>query len=378
MDRDRRRDRQPLRCLRGVTVAFTYGPDGERLTKPKSVSDAGCTGTRTDVTLTLGADLERNTKWTCSSGSLVSASTWTKYVQSDVKRVGNGSGAAAHFLHRDHLSSVRQVTDATGALAQSQTFTPYGTRAQSTGHEEDKGYIGERHDPETGLMYLHARYYDPAIGRFVSPDTWDPLKEGVGTNRYAYADNDPINKSDPKGHIFVIDDIAIAALTVAAAGVVTQGIHDAVAGNLSPLQSYITSAAIGAATQVGSLLITRISRAPLLPKHLRFLRKRWNQCSFRLFFDKTINGPAYSTFLGMSAGGQHATYFTWDHSEALGKWIDSQDGQANIIAHSYGGDTASKFVAAGHQVQTLSIIDPVSILMPSYSAISSNIELVNS
>ncbi|MBT9290960.1 RHS repeat-associated core domain-containing protein [Prosthecodimorpha staleyi] len=201
----------------GVTVAFTYGPDGERLTKQKSVSDAGCTGSRTDVTLTLGADLERDTKWTCSSGSWVSTSTWTKYVQSDVKRVGNGSGAAAHFLHRDHLSSVRQVTDATGALAQSQTFTPYGTRAQSTGHEEAKGYIGERHDPETGLIYLHARYYDPAIGRFVSPDSWDPLKEGVGTNRYAYADNDPINKSDPNGHFinFLISGVMSGGMELA-------------------------------------------------------------------------------------------------------------------------------------------------------------------
>ena len=37
--------------------------------------------------------------------------------------------------------------------------------------------------------------------RFISPDDWDPTKEGVGTNRYAYAENDPINKSDPNGHV---------------------------------------------------------------------------------------------------------------------------------------------------------------------------------
>ncbi|WP_312408643.1 RHS repeat-associated core domain-containing protein, partial [Rhizobium sp.] len=65
-----------------------------------------------------------------------------------------------------------------------------------------KGYIGERFDAETGLMYLNARYYDPAFGRFISPDDWDPTLEGVGTNRYAYAGNDPVNKSDPNGHVF--------------------------------------------------------------------------------------------------------------------------------------------------------------------------------
>ena len=37
--------------------------------------------------------------------------------------------------------------------------------------------------------------------RFISPDDWDPTMEGVGTNRYAYSQNDPINKSDPSGHV---------------------------------------------------------------------------------------------------------------------------------------------------------------------------------
>lgn len=69
-----------------------------------------------------------------------------------------------------------------------------------------KGYIGERFDAETGLMYLNARYYDPAFGRFISPDDWDPTLQGVGTNRYAYAQNDPVNKSDPNGHQAVESD----------------------------------------------------------------------------------------------------------------------------------------------------------------------------
>ena len=59
---------------------------------------------------------------------------------------------------------------------------------------------GERRDEETGLMFLNARFYDPALGRFVSPDWWDPNKPGVGTCRYCYSDNDPVNKSDPNGH----------------------------------------------------------------------------------------------------------------------------------------------------------------------------------
>ncbi len=41
-----------------------------------------------------------------------------------------------------------------------------------------------------------------ANARFISPDDMDPTLPGVGTNRYAYAGNDPVNKSDPNGHIW--------------------------------------------------------------------------------------------------------------------------------------------------------------------------------
>jgi hypothetical protein len=43
-----------------------------------------------------------------------------------------------------------------------------------------------------------------ANARFISPDSWDPTLPGVGTNRYAYSRNDPVNKSDPNGHFFFL------------------------------------------------------------------------------------------------------------------------------------------------------------------------------
>ncbi len=49
-------------------------------------------------------------------------------------------------------------------------------------------------------LFLNARFYDPMLARFVSPDWWDPNKPGVGTNRYSYSENDPVNKSDANGH----------------------------------------------------------------------------------------------------------------------------------------------------------------------------------
>ena len=113
--------------------------------------------------------------------------------------MGSGGAAVTTWLTRDHSQSIRLRTDAAGALLEAAIYAPYG--AQSPGLTIAKGYIGERHDPETGLLYLNARYMDPVLGRFLSPDDWDPTIPGVGTNRYAYAANDPINLSDPSGHL---------------------------------------------------------------------------------------------------------------------------------------------------------------------------------
>ncbi|MBB3743091.1 hypothetical protein FHX10_002584 [Rhizobium sp. BK591] len=54
---------------------------------------------------------------------------------------------------------------------------------------------------------LSVSFGSAANARFISPDDWDPTMEGVGTNRYAYSGNDPINKSDPNGHIMSSRDL---------------------------------------------------------------------------------------------------------------------------------------------------------------------------
>ena len=122
---------------------------------------------------------------------------WTKYLHDDAKKVGNGVGAQKFYHHRDHLKSVRIVTDTSGAEVKRTTYSPFGRDAINSGsYLETKGFIGKHKDAETGFLYLEARYYDPVLGRFLSPDWWDPNLPGVGMNRYAYSDNDPINKSE--------------------------------------------------------------------------------------------------------------------------------------------------------------------------------------
>jgi RHS repeat-associated protein len=58
------------------------------------------------------------------------------------------------------------------------------------------GYTGRELDPETGMYYYRARYYDPEIGRFLGED---PLGFEAGVNFYTYVSNNPINFNDPMG-----------------------------------------------------------------------------------------------------------------------------------------------------------------------------------
>lgn len=114
------------------------------------------------------------------------------------KKVGN----TKYWLHLDHQGSVRNLSDQSGMVMASNSYEAFGNKLTQTGtHKESRGFTGQRQD-ETGLFYLHARYYDPKLGRFISPDPAVPTPKMLGLNRYVYAENDPINKEDRNGYAY--------------------------------------------------------------------------------------------------------------------------------------------------------------------------------
>jgi RHS repeat-associated protein len=126
----------------------------------------------------------------------------TKYVTVDGlgvigKRVTGGPAPGTYWLHTDRLGSIQAVTDATGSAVFRRTYRPYGeTLAEDGAHAESRGWIDQRNDLETGLTYLHARYFDPQLGVFLSPD---PIGVAGGLNQYGYGFGDPVNNADPSG-----------------------------------------------------------------------------------------------------------------------------------------------------------------------------------
>ena len=101
------------------------------------------------------------------------------------------------YVHQDH-----PFTDDTGAAVYEASYDSWGNVRASTGTADtDRLYTGQRFDSATGLYYYNARYYDPTLARFISPDTIVP---GVGDpqawNRYAYVLGNPLRYTDPSGH----------------------------------------------------------------------------------------------------------------------------------------------------------------------------------
>ncbi|MDD5063724.1 MAG: RHS repeat-associated core domain-containing protein [Phycisphaerae bacterium] len=101
------------------------------------------------------------------------------------------------FYLYDGLGSVKQLTDDSETVVASYTYDSFGSLIASSGSITNAyGFTGEQFDSSSELLYLRARYYNPAAGRFLSRD---PIGYEGGINLYAYVRNNPVNYTDPKG-----------------------------------------------------------------------------------------------------------------------------------------------------------------------------------
>ena len=106
------------------------------------------------------------------------------------------------------------------------TFAGETLTAEDVSNLNGLFYKGYYYDKENKLYYLITRYYDPEVGRFISPD--DPqyldFKTAYGHNRYAYCNNNPVMGYDPKGNIWI--SILVGALIGAATAFISTMVED--------------------------------------------------------------------------------------------------------------------------------------------------------
>jgi RHS repeat-associated protein len=174
------------------TVEFVYDGNGSRI-------GMSIGGIRTDYIVDNNRIFNQVLEERDESGSLLAS-----YIYGDdlirQQRSGNNS-----FYHYDGLGSTRALTDPTQVVTDTYVYDAFGVSLQQTGTTLNYfQFAGEQLDPEIGMYYLRARYYDQQVGRFITRDTVDgSLTNPQSRHKYVYAENNPVNRIDPSGRMSV-------------------------------------------------------------------------------------------------------------------------------------------------------------------------------
>ena len=108
-----------------------------------------------------------------------------------------------YFMMTDHLGSVVKILDESRTTKFAATYDAWGNQTVT---QNDigfhRGYTGHEMLPEFGLINMNGRLYDPAIGRFLSTDSYvQEPGNSQNFNRYSYCLNNPLKYTDPSGEI---------------------------------------------------------------------------------------------------------------------------------------------------------------------------------
>jgi len=160
-----------------ATLVYTYNADGLRVAQAQSVASVESVDLFT---------------WDWATGVPELLSDGESLYLIGYDTLGWQTGTDWTFVLPDALGSVRQETDAAGAVTAAREWSPYGE--EIGGAQTGLGFTGEWFDASVGLMYLRVRWYDSGMGRFTQLDL---LR--IEQNLYLYAGANPLNWADPSG-----------------------------------------------------------------------------------------------------------------------------------------------------------------------------------
>src|SRR5580700_1162148 len=138
-------------------VSFKYDPFGRRIYKSSSSG--------TSVYAYDGDNLIEETN---ATGGVVARYEQTQNIDEPLAMLRS---SATSYFHADGLGSITSLSNSAGTIANTYTYDSYGNLTASTGTLVNSfRYTGRESDPETGLYYYRARYYDAISARFLSED----------------------------------------------------------------------------------------------------------------------------------------------------------------------------------------------------------------
>ena len=163
-----------------ATAEFKYDPLGRRVQKTINTTSSQVIYDKNNIAAEIG-------------GGAVGAS-YLRSLNIDEQFVRQAS-TGNEYYHTDALSSSLVLSNAQGASTATYAYEPFGRTVATGTSTNSLGYTGREGDA-TGLSYYRARYYSPALHRFISQD---PVGFSGGINFYAYVGNNPGVWIDPFG-----------------------------------------------------------------------------------------------------------------------------------------------------------------------------------
>ena len=170
-------------------VTYTYDGDGKRVEKSSGTY-----------------------YWFSPSGTILAETDTSGNTQNEYIYFSNGRVArdyynstnqtwSQYYYFGDQIGSEQLITNATGTVCYDSDYTPFGYQmAYTTSCPQNYNFADMELDSETGNYHTWFRYYEPNLGRWMSPDllAGDPTNP-QSLNRYSYVLNDPTSFTDPSG-----------------------------------------------------------------------------------------------------------------------------------------------------------------------------------
>jgi RHS repeat-associated protein len=128
------------------------------------------------------------------------------YANSQILAQQDGSHTANRYFYlHDRLGNVREIINGSGSVVRHYTYSPFGETLENGGSFDNAFmFTGQYYDSEIGQYYLRARDYHPHIYRFTSRDiVTGQFDNPLSLHKYLYCQNEPINKIDPLGLLYM-------------------------------------------------------------------------------------------------------------------------------------------------------------------------------
>ncbi|MFH1231818.1 MAG: RHS repeat-associated core domain-containing protein, partial [Planctomycetota bacterium] len=178
----------------GASTQYTYDAGGRRI-KEESFSEESL-ATKQYLYDGSTAIIERD-------GSGKTTAAYTRGVSIGggiggiISRTTQDAQRTAHYYLYDGQGNITHLTDTSGKVIINYDYDAFGSVVYQNGSlENNYQFQTKEYDSNSGLVYFGARYYDPSLGRWLTPD---PLGMIDGPNLYLYCNNNPVGWVDPWG-----------------------------------------------------------------------------------------------------------------------------------------------------------------------------------